>query len=253
MSYPKRKGFGPLQWLEYVLYSDAFTIGELQSGYTYMRPAKDSHGNTVLVPVHVPGTRIPASTLYRFREGFWVPRERSLEKLYAFYRRWAYHQLRASGLSTSEAKANVPRRDPMQVWDTVRKMRTVAETIAANKGIDVLDVMASIQKSDIAASRWDRYVKSQKYHKSTPEEAQPPRIVRNQGFEVVRYDPARGVYIKPWHKENINRARKIFGRKNIITIKKPVHEMRTRRSRGKATQYRATVNPGLVLVKIDAF
>lgn len=254
MSYPRRKkGSGPPHWLEYTLHSDAFRLGELQSGYTYMRPAKDGRGNTILVPVRVPGTKIPASTLDKMREGFWTPRERTLNKLYSFYRRWAYHQLRAVGLSTSEAKANIPRRDPMKVWHTINYMKRIAATIAANKGIDPLDVMASIQKSDITADRWDRYVKTKKYS-SVPEGMErPPKIVRGQGFEVVRYDPASGVFVKPWRKETVDRARKLFGRKNIVTLKKPKREKRIRRKRGKAQEYMATTDPGLIKIKIDAF
>jgi hypothetical protein len=218
-----------------------------------MRPAKDGNGNTILEKVLVPGTRIPASTLYRMREGFWTPRERSLYKLYAFYRRWAYHQLRASGLSPEEAKAKIPRRDPMQVWRTVDYMKKIADVIAANKGVSSLDIMASIQRSDLTLERWDRYIEMKKYAKIPSDEAIPPKIVRPKGFEVVRYDPASGVYVKPYNKSNIDRARKEFGRKNILTLRKPVSEKRTRRQRGKAREYTVTVDQGLILIKIEAF
>lgn len=253
MSYPKSKGVGPPQWLQYVLYSDAFSLGELQAGYSYDRAAKTKHGETIREQVKVPGTKIPASTIDKFREGFWTPRDKSLNKLYQFYRRWAYHQLRSSGLSRDQAQKNIPYRDPQEVWEISRRMRQVAEIIAANKGLKTEDVLATLQRSTLSAHRWDAYVRQRNYSKVPITESAPSRIVRESGFQVVRYDPASGVYFKPWTKDNIEKARNIYGRKNIITIRKPKHEPRIKRVRGRQQTYLATIDPGLVRVKIEAF
>lgn len=95
-----------------------FSLGELQAHVSIVTPYKygKKSGKTVIRDrdIIVEGTRMPASTLDRFvkglanRRGGYHMRERSVDKLAAFYDRYYYNKLKAIGvqsrLSNNEAR-----------------------------------------------------------------------------------------------------------------------------------------------------
>jgi hypothetical protein len=102
---------------EWVLYK--FSPGELQSHVSIKTPVKTGrkvctvlpsgekkYAPIVIISRRVDSTGIPASTLSRFKTKKWVPREKSLKKLAAFYDKYMYNHMRASGLNKEDARKN---------------------------------------------------------------------------------------------------------------------------------------------------
>lgn len=84
-----------------------FSPGELQSRVGVDTPVKSGrkpHSQISIRTKLVPASRIPASTIYKFQQHTYTPRERSIKKLAAFYDRYQYHKLRAGGANYEDAR-----------------------------------------------------------------------------------------------------------------------------------------------------
>ena len=114
------------EWLDFMLHSGAFSAGQLQYGYTIQRPHKtvDSHNNEKIImrTERVQGTRIPAFVMQKFIDGLWTPREKSIRRLAAMYRRWAYNHMKQSGANKYDAN-KFSRRKPKAVLDAATAMQ----------------------------------------------------------------------------------------------------------------------------------
>ena len=79
----------------------------------------------------VTATGIPASTIHKFQDNIWKPRERSIKKLSAFYDNYMYHRLLASGANPKDAR-KYRRSDPETASALLRKYATWANRIQKN-------------------------------------------------------------------------------------------------------------------------
>lgn len=115
-------------WLDYLF--EELDNGQIQAGvYVEMpqRQPKDyGHMPYSIEPSyqHTKGTRIPASTISRFRSGEWTPRETSLHKLRNLYERYNYLSARSVGMSPAHAQ-KMRTKNPLQF---AREYNTFYET-----------------------------------------------------------------------------------------------------------------------------
>jgi hypothetical protein len=96
-----------LEKVEWVL--NAFSNGEIQAHTSVIMPVKlGSKPDSPIIERarKIPATRIPASTIQKFRTHEYMPRERSIKKLVKFYDQYNYHYLRSIGCNTGDAKIN---------------------------------------------------------------------------------------------------------------------------------------------------
>lgn len=149
----------------------SFSVSQLQSGVTISVPHKISVPHPapgqrdyriVAQDHHVRGTRIPASTLAKFKTGEWTPSQRTLSKLRSFSDRINYQRLRAVGASPAEAARH--RRKPPGILKEIldNYIRTVL-TIAANKGVSPLYVSWGCAHSWRLSEDWDSYCQEMEY------------------------------------------------------------------------------------------
>jgi len=152
------------------------TNGELQGGKSISYPLRERirHPKPDQYPYKhfmgrkkVSGTRIPASTLSKFRSKEWTPGPRTLSKLILLRDRINYARLRGSGSSPAEARRHMRSRD---LDKEINIMRKTAQTISEQKGVDLAAILWSNMRSERPMSSWESYVKSKYGGFSEPDE-----------------------------------------------------------------------------------
>jgi hypothetical protein len=143
------------QWLEEMF--QRYSLGELQAGLEFATPIrrktpdKEWKSEIVLSSVKSKGTRIPASTLSKFRSHDWTPRQTSLKKLKALNDRFNYNRLRSSGANRNEARRLFRSKEVEKVIADYRKY---TKAISEGKGVDLANVLWGMQQSDRSYSSW---------------------------------------------------------------------------------------------------
>lgn len=152
------------QWAQEVI--DAYSIGELQSGVVITKPVRKRNSREIhLTTQRLPGTRIPASTWNRIKEGTIKPGPKTIKKLMAFKRKTLYNTIRASGGSIKEAKKySSPKSSISQAYILSEKLRSQAEAMAETlspiqgKEISPIWIMHNIAKGEKTTEDWDKYI-----------------------------------------------------------------------------------------------
>jgi len=166
------------------------SLGEIQAGVDFIVPLKvpkaprsagERDYKIVRSTKRVEGTRIPASTIVKFKSGEWTPRRKTIDKLEKLYYRHQYQTLKSSGLSTQQARRFF-RRSPQEVATIANEYAQYIRTIASNKGVDPFYVLYGFTLSQRIMEDWDFYVSSRGY---TP----PPSRAR---FVRIRPKTRRG-------------------------------------------------------------
>lgn len=140
---------------------ERYELGELQSGLEFATPLRretpgEEHPyEIVLDSVKCKGSRIPASTLAKFRSGEWQPRSRSLDKLKALNDRFNYNRLRSSGANRSEARRLYRQKD---VEKKIADYRRYTKAISEGKGVDIANVLWGMQHSENSYNFWQSYL-----------------------------------------------------------------------------------------------
>lgn len=164
------------EWIGHVFGS--FTPGQLQSGYRLLVPTKVRTPRArwpfkvVEAEKSVAGTGIPASTLARFASGEWTPRERSLSKLYAFWRRSMYNELRSRGANPQEAALHSGRSAPAALR-ALSEYARIAREIAESKDVPEEYVRLGMTLSDRRLFDWITYEREKRL-------APPPKRSRRK-------------------------------------------------------------------------
>ena len=111
-----------------------FTPGQLQAFALVEIPFKAGRKEKAPItvkPKRVESTKIPASTIYRFQTGEFIPRERSIKKLSAFYDKYMYNKLRAVGANREDART-YRTLDPEKITPVLKDYRKWAKQIQSN-------------------------------------------------------------------------------------------------------------------------
>jgi hypothetical protein len=172
------------RWLQ--SFFDSYSNGEIQAGIRIEVPTKLKSSTTapthqgyeiVLKTKQLDGTRIPASTIAKFRawakgeplgwKTAWKPSDATLAKFKKLHDRNNYNKLRNSGASLTEAKRHF--RSP-KVQEIIARFRAISATIARNKGVELAYVLYGVLLNGNSLSGWDEYVKSKKYTRESKEQ-----------------------------------------------------------------------------------
>lgn len=138
---------------------EEYSAGQLQAGVIYQLPRKQRERNQIVMTTQkVSGTRIPASTLQKFKMGTWKMTDRTLNKLKKMRVRVNYADLRAAGLKAKEA--NKLKRS-LKAGEIAAKMRSHAKKLARAKNTKVEYILwGMLHAREIATvSEWDLYVR----------------------------------------------------------------------------------------------
>lgn len=153
-----------------------YTNGEIQAGPSIQAPIRinlPGKGHPYEIRIgskQIKGTRIPASTLAKFRSGEWKPGPRTMQKLRNFQNRINYNRLRASGASVKEARKHFRSKDVPAIID---KYRSIVQTITAAKNqqresqnlppIEPAYILWGISRSIRQFDDWDSYTGEHDY------------------------------------------------------------------------------------------
>lgn len=146
-----------------------FSNSELQAGLSIQTPQRrhitpatpdEWPYEIFLGPKKLAGTRIPSSTLSKFRSGEWTPGKRTIEKLKAFEDRANYARLRASGASVAEAKRRF--RSP-KVKEYIAEYRAIVSSVAKGKKRDIAYITWGMMQSEKTLDDFEKYVRDKHY------------------------------------------------------------------------------------------
>ena len=157
--------------LQYIL--NNFTLGEIQSGVYTPREVfqLNDKGEKVHKTVFklVKGTKIPASTLSRMLlpesdPRHLTPRKKTIDKIHAFYKRFAYNAARSQGAGQQTAKKAVTTQ-PSTLDIYLQKMRNYAKTIAKSKNVPLQYVITGMTLSNKFESLedWENYIEDKNF------------------------------------------------------------------------------------------
>lgn len=138
---------------------EEYSAGQLQAGVKYQLPKKQREGNEIVSTTQkTAGTRIPASTMQKFKMGIWKMSDRTLNKLRKMRVRVNYADLRAAGLKAREA--NKLKRS-LKAGQVAAKMRSHAKKLARAKNTKVEYILwGMLHAREIATvGEWDLYVR----------------------------------------------------------------------------------------------
>ena len=141
---------------------EKFSPGELQAGAFTGKPRKLRDGTITIVSQRSRGTRIPASTWKKMKDGTIKPGPKTLAKLSKFKERYQYNQLRATGASIKEAK-KLARSDFTEAKQRAAKRVTIAKKIARglskvqNRKINYEWILYHMMHSDRSLEDWEDY------------------------------------------------------------------------------------------------
>jgi hypothetical protein len=111
-----------------------FTPGQLQAFAlvdTPFKAGREEDSPITIKPKRVESTKIPASTIKRFQTGEYIPREKSIKKLSAFYDKFMYNKLRAVGAKREDAR-RYRKFTPDKITSVLQDYRKWAKQIQSN-------------------------------------------------------------------------------------------------------------------------
>jgi hypothetical protein len=137
-------------------------------------------GNTVYLQrakivkrdVIVPGTKIPASTIHKFRDGTYKMRETSIKKLSDLYHRYHEKKLRSKGLNKEDSR-HYAKESPAKIGVLLSDYYRWAKEIKRSKKelygqeTPIHFIQYGMAHSDHDVSEWDEYI-VQHYTKQLP-------------------------------------------------------------------------------------
>lgn len=131
----------------------------------------------------IAATGIPASTIQRFQTGEYVPREKSIKKLAAFYNHYMYYTFRGHGANKEDSRYYCklePDKAPKYLADYTKWARRIrANHISRGRDVPLAAIVWSMAHSQHPRNDWEQLSQLsglQKYRRRRPKK--PKREAR---------------------------------------------------------------------------